>query len=594
MFNPLRVFAEPQYAVHSLEVQARMAPAKRREENQFELLVRHFLNSLFNNEMVSADGEARTYLIQLGYAIALPGAVMALYLFVPYHAPGGRAYWAQVSDRYFYVLYSMVITGAMTVFQWDLFFPGVVDIFVLSSLPIERRRLFEARIAAIGIFLFALIVGTNLLGTIFFPAASDMPSPARHFTAHFLAVTLSGIFIAAFVLASQSMLLALLGQRLFQRISPILQGLYIMVLFTALFQFPVMARSLSSLIASHSAVVRWFPPFWFLGIYERIITGPSAAPLFSGFAVTGLLATLAAVAGVGVFYPLAYQRRTSYLLEGRPTRSSRGRWEAPVEHLLHATVIRRPIDRAIYHFVSQTLFRTYRHRVYLALYGGVGLALVIAGSVLLASGSGRLRILFSADGLRAAIPIVAFWTIAGLHNAFVSPVDRQGSWIFRVICGRAGLAQLAPGRSWALLWGLAATLAIAGAIYLVGPPELRGWGAILVQVVVAFSLCLLLRDYFFLRDTTIPFTGVQVGEKTNLAFVLIQYFGLFPALIWVVLTAEDWALEGLVQGVVAVLGVVALHLVARRSYRAAAIRNARLMDVDEEEEEFPQRLGLRY
>ena len=594
MFNPLKVFAEPEYAVHSLEVQAQMAPATRREEGQFELLVRHFLTSLFNNEMVSSDGEARTYLIQLGYAIALPGLIVALYLFVPYHAPGGRAYWSQVSDRYFYVLYSMVITGAMTVFQWDLFFPGMVDIFVLSSLPIEQRRLFGARIAAIGIFLFALIVGTNLLGTIFFPAASDMPSLLLHLMAHFLAVTLSGMFVAAFVLASQSMLLALLGQRLFQRISPILQGLYIAVLFTMLFLFPVVAHFLNSLVASHSAVVRWFPPFWFLGIYERILTGSSAAALFSGYAATGLLATLLAVGGVGVFYPLAYWRRTRYLLEGRPTRGSRNWWEAPIHRLLHTTVIRRPINRAIYHFVSQTLFRTYRHRVYLALYGGVGLALVIACSVLLTSGPNGLRILFSADGLRVAIPIVAFWTIAGLRNAFVSPVDRQGSWVFRVICGRAGLAQLAPGRSWALLWSLAATMAMVVTIALVAPPELRGWGPILVQTLVACSLCLLLRDVFFLRDTTIPFTGVHAGEKTNLAFILIQYFGLFPALLWVVLLVEDWALRGPVHAAIAILGVAALHLLARNSYRTTVIRNARLMDVDDLEEEFPQRLGLRY
>jgi hypothetical protein len=594
MFNPLKMFAEPQYAVHSLEVQARMVPAKRREQDQFELLVRHFLSSLFNNEMVSADGEAKTYLVQIGYALALPGAIVALFLFVPYHAPGGRAYWPQVSDRYFYVLYSMVITGVMTVFQWDLFFPGMVDIFVLSSLPVSPHRLFGARIAAIAIFLSALIVGTNLLGTLFFPGASDMPSLTRHLAAHFIAVTASGVFTAAFVLASQSLLLAVLGQRLFQRISPVLQGSYVATLFTVLFLFPVVARFLSPLLESQSAAVRWFPPFWFLGIYERILTGPSAAPLFSGFARSGWLATGLAVALMAGFYPLAYWRRTRYLLEGRPTRNSRGWWEAPIDRLFHATISRSPITRAIYHFVSQTLFRTYRHRVYLALYGGVGVALLLSCAVMLKIGAGGVGIIFSADGLRASIPIVAFWTIAGLRNAFVSPVDRQGSWVFRVICGRAGLPQLAAGRSWALLCSLVVTTAMVGVMYLAGLPELRTRSAILIQLVVAFSMCLLLRDIFFLRDTTIPFTGVRVGEKTNLSFILIQYFGLFPALILVVLSTEDWALESFAHGAIAILGVIVIHLAARRSYRTAVIRNARLMDVDDEEEEFPQRLGLRY
>src|SRR5277367_3719658 len=107
MFSLTRVFAPPKYAVESLAVQAQMVePA--RTQSHFEILVRHFLNSFFNNEMVSSDGEAKSRLIQFGYANAVPQFIMALFLFGAYRQPRPRPYWSHVGDRYFYVIYAMV------------------------------------------------------------------------------------------------------------------------------------------------------------------------------------------------------------------------------------------------------------------------------------------------------------------------------------------------------------------------------------------------------------------------------------------------------------------------------------------------------
>ncbi len=146
MFSRLRIFAPPEFPVLSLEVQAHMPVVDAQEQSQFHLLVRHFLERFFNNEMVSADGEAKTRLLQVVYAIALPGMVVALFLSPLYHAPLARPFWSQVSDHYFYVLYSFVAVGAVSIFAWDLFFPDLLDLFVLSPLPIVNRRLFLARI----------------------------------------------------------------------------------------------------------------------------------------------------------------------------------------------------------------------------------------------------------------------------------------------------------------------------------------------------------------------------------------------------------------------------------------------------------------
>ncbi len=593
MFSVSRMFAPPKHAVQSLAVQAEMVEAVR-PQSHFEILVRHFLNSFFNNEMVSDDGEAKSRLIQIGYAIALPQLIMALFLFVPYHQPQPRAYWPQVSDRYFYVVYSMAAVGAVTVFEWDLFFPSMVDVFVLSSLPVSNRRLFEARITAIAIFLLGLVVGLNSLGMVFFPASCDLWSPARHFAAHFVAIFASGVFTAAFVLGCQSLLLAILGQHIFQRIAPVLQGLFITVLLTVIFLCPVVSRFLKAAMESHHRGAQWFPPFWFLGIYERALGGPAAGPLFGGAARMGVVATVCTVTLAALLYPVAYWRRTQQLLLGRPERDTRSRLDAPFNFVLHRFV-RVPVRRAIFHFISQTLLRTHRHRVYLAIYGGVGLALVIASALLLTVGDGgHIEAALSADGLRAAIPIVAFWTIAGLRNAFVSPVDNRGGWIFRVIRGRPGLDLLLPARGWVLACAFAVTFATVGVIAAIRPSSMRGGGVIAVQAIMAAGMCFLLRDVLFLRMKAIPFTGAQTASETNLAVVLIQYFGLFPPMVLIAVEIERWMQASLIHSAIVAVATLFLHLRMRAAHRRIATEHAELLDVDAEEEEFPQRLGLRY
>ena len=137
MFNALRIFAPPKFPVLSLEVQAHLPVVEAQEQSQFRLLVRHFLERFFNNDMVSADGETEARLLQVAYAIALPGIVVALFLVPSYHAPLERPFWSQVSDHYFYVLYSFVAVGAVSIFSWDLLFP---DLLAIDAFPRSQEK----------------------------------------------------------------------------------------------------------------------------------------------------------------------------------------------------------------------------------------------------------------------------------------------------------------------------------------------------------------------------------------------------------------------------------------------------------------------
>ncbi len=137
--------------------------------------------------------------------------------------------------------------------------------------------------------------------------------------------------------------------------------------------------------------------------------------------------------------------------------------------LLHATILALPEQRAVFHFISQTILRVPRYRIYLVLYGGVGLSVVVASLLRLTVENGQVRMAISADGVLASVAIVIFWTIAGLRMAFVSPGNRQGSWVFRIVHGRppmldAAMELLKAAKLWTLLC-VAAVVSIALLIF---------------------------------------------------------------------------------------------------------------------------------
>jgi hypothetical protein len=594
MLKGLQVFSEPEHPVLSLAVQASIYTDEQPPRTQFQVLLRHFLSRFFNNETSDGDLQTKARVLQIAYAIALPGLCVAIYLFPPYHFPGGRPFWSQVADHYFYVMYSFVAIGAVTIFVWDLFLPDLLDVFVLSTLSIERRTLFTARIAAVGLFLGIFLFGTNALGAIFFPASTDLPSLSRHFSAHLIAVTMSGLCIASFVLAMQGFLLVLLGEHLFRKISPFLQALSITTLLTILLSFPLVSRFIETLIGSGQRAVFYFPPFWFLGIYERLLDGGDTPAPFSALAQTGLLATAAMVVLAAVAYSLAYRSRMRNVVEGSSAKSTRSWLAAPIMVLLHRTLLRVPQQRGIFDFIGQTLSRTPRHRVYLAMYGGLGLALVTSCALIFKLGHGRIGLALSTEGLRVSVPIIAFWTVAGLRAAFLGPADRRANWIFAVIHGKPGWDESAATRMWVLLWALLLTLGSILLVHLVAPPAPREWKQFVIQLFTGASLCLLLTDAFFLNVKTVPFTGRRSPSSMNLAHVLIQYFGLFPPLVLISLSLEDWIAVSPGHLLLAAIVAVATHAELLRRHRKILSDSVNLLDVDDDEEEFPQRLGLRY
>ena len=605
-FQRLLTMSGPE--VQALNAQANLGEVVEPERSQFAHLVRHFLARFFNHETASADGDAKTRLVQIAFAAGLPPLLVAIYLWPVYHPfqgwPAGNtqigppSYWVQANHHFFFVIYSFAVVGIATVFEWDLFFPDLVDLFVLSVLPISARRLFSARVTAIAILVAGFLIDTGGLAPLVMPAATDPPSMPRLVIAHIVSVLSAGLFASALVLSVQSLVLAVFGERIFRRFALAAQGVAVTAFTLLLLFFPVLSQFTRDLLQSGSNNIYLFPPYWFLGIYQRILDGPAAQPAFTQLARVGTFALLGSLALVVAAYPVAYLRRTRQLLIGAKARPSQNRLFSLLIAPVIATLALTPVGRAVFHFIGQTILRVPRYRIYFVLYGGVGLSWVALTVVRLKVSHQQLSLSIDPVGLRASIGLLAFWIVAGLRTTFASAGNRQGAWIWHTIHGEppaygTALERATAARRWALLASLAVTLVMLALLRVYAPHEVRTGLSTAAQIVLAIAFCVLLTDLVFLRNDSVPFTGVSPRQQSNLAFTVMGYFFFLPLIMALSAGFEFWMERDIRNLGAAIVIASVIHLWLRKINRDHLRLGCDQLPVDEDVELSYRPLGLR-
>jgi hypothetical protein len=532
----------------------------RKPKSRADILYGHFFRRFFDNDNLSIEGETETTVIRVLCAFAVPALMVAFWL-MP-HYPN-RQIWATAADRYFFVLYSFVAMGAVTTFEWEMLFPDRADFLVLLPLGLKAGELFYAKAKALLSFLGMFLIAANIFSLILYSAVSTPAGGnyAHSVYAHFIAVSLSGIFAAFVMLAIQGLAICLLPSAWFRAISTILQSLSITLLLLLFLLFPLFGSHMQTLLEGHAAFAAFIPPVWFLGLYEHLIYGASAPVASSVLAGTGLYATAAAVGIAVITYPLAWSRQRKRALEGTPQARKQSR--SLLAALLHKTLLPFPQQRAVFHFVSQTICRNTRYQIYLAIYAGVGLALALCSIVTVRISAVHILIpALSIPGLHTVLPLLLFWMVLGLRSAFAFPVDMLARWVFPINLTQSMQQVVQAARAaklWTLLCCASLTLIVLGFLLWLHWSYLD----LLIQAIAGAALSLLLADLFFLGRTQIPFTRPRMPGREGLPIILVLYAALFPALVLFTVQLEintearAWLLIRIL------IGVIALHILLK-------------------------------
>ena len=134
------------------------------------MLVRHFAQRLAQ----SGGEESGDVDMSLGALLALlasPGVFIAIGLMDRYSSllnyfrgvrPIQDHYPRAVGDGYTLLVFSMAVTGLVTLWKWDRILPDTMDRLNLGPLPIPERTVFLSSLAAIALVVAVFIVDVNL------------------------------------------------------------------------------------------------------------------------------------------------------------------------------------------------------------------------------------------------------------------------------------------------------------------------------------------------------------------------------------------------------------------------------------------------
>ena len=502
----------------------------------FGLLARHFFGRFFDNEIVSQHGDMRTNVVQAFGLVATPGIFLPFYM-IPQRTRFDQPFlhnWILLSDYYFFVLYSMVVMGFVMVFEWDAIFPDRKDYLILTPLPLGGGAIFSGKTAALVVFLGLFLLDANFFCTLLGPLVSGGPEATgaivwRLFAVHAAAVAGGGLFVVLCIASIQGVLINLLTGRAFRRISPWVQMAVMGLLIVVLFLTPLMCASIRPLVVHRSPVLWWFPPFWFLAMYLDMLPGQPAGPLFHQIAPLARQGLAIAAAVFAMTYLAGYHRHARRVMEGvdaPPEGPSRLR--AWFDRAVNRWLLPHPLERATFHFISNTILRNGKQRLFLATYGGVAVAQAMPALVRISTRPASPLLIFDAAGLLAVPLTLSFFAVSGLRAVFNFPAELRANWVFQVCESEERLPHLRAARKWIVLMGIVPLFAV------LAPVEVwfRGWALALVHLTFALVMSLILLHLLLVWFRKIPFTCSYFPGKTSMAVMFFIYLAGFATYSW--------------------------------------------------------------
>jgi predicted permease len=483
------------------------------ERRQFRLLYRDFLFRIVDLELLGSRGEVQRLLTQIAAMLAAFSFTFTIY-FVPRYGLSTLP-WDKLSklgwvDQDLLIATTMTVAGMFTVLAWNNVLPDRRDRLIMGLLPVRPRTILFAKLAALATALGVAVTALNVFTGVAYPFAIVAPGDGtaaivRGFAAYWVTMFAAGLAVCCAPLAVQAMAAIVLSYRLFLRISSFLQMGAFFLFLGVYFLKPPFREGIG-----------WVPSFWFLGLFQKL-NGTS------GFDSPAALAlrTLAIVCPLAIAaFSLAYLRYNRMIVE-QPDIAPSDRSRPSMRFLswLAAKLIPQPIERTVVLFTARTIARSRHHRLLLAAYGGIGLAVALAYARDLLYGSRSYERIWSRPQWNRPNPellvgslVMLFFAVMGARAVFSQPIALRSNWIFRITAVKRPAIYFAAARK-SLFALVVVPIVIAWAVLLFaiwpGDPAAR-------HVVVLAASGFLMVQWSLTAFRKIPFACSYLPGKANL------------------------------------------------------------------------------
>jgi hypothetical protein len=333
------------------------------------------------------------------------------------------------------------------------------------------------------------------------------------------------------------------------------------LLITLLLVLPLVAVSLRPLIDINSPLLDYFPPVWFLGIYEWL--SPTGAPIPKVAMWAGRAVSMTALTAlvVVICYWAGYRRHSRRVLESVDSVDHVPRlWELTGNRILHWVLCTNAYQRAAFDFIAKISDRSIKHRISAALYSGLGIALALS-SLFVIDRREEFPIRLSTTGVLEAPAVLSFLLVAGWRSTFGIPSELAANWVFQMTT-RAGAADFRKAiRKWLLV------CRVLPLYVLVACFEFAWFDAGTAVTHLMFDLITtaFLIEAFFFGFRKVPFTCGYLRNKLQLAFYAVAYLFAYTTYTSLMGDLKRWVsanprhLASFVAVSIIVLGVIMIY-----------------------------------
>jgi len=516
-------------------------------------LIRRFLAGFFDPGELSesgAPGVARTIGGIAAVLLAL-GCLMARGFLKRYamvndtDAGGAAAYHAvALADHFFLIAIPMWIVAFVTVLGSSALFPDETDFRVLVPLPVSRRLIFGAKLAAlaafVGIFVCTAEASLAPLFTVTIVSPYLDHSLVTLFMSYLTASVAGAIFAALSVIAIHALLLLLVPRRVLAPASAAVTSLWI---FGLVISLPFIGRftATSEALSGGARWLRFVPPAWFAGL-EQWMLGDSR---FASRAAAAGVALAAAAVISAAAYLILYRHfervivrpaasGTLHRLQSRVTARLRrsGASASAAAQASSTSPAQASAFRAVLHFTSLTLRRSPLHQGLMVAIAAIGAAIVVndlLGIDIPAAMAARPTAWRHRELVNAVVwapSALVFVSTLAVRASLLVPIEPRANWIFRMTERPAIRLDQLDAAAWAMRTLGVAVPALALAPlqwWVIGPTAMATTlgailgGAVLVEVI-------------FLNWRRIPFTCSYVMGKSFMPLVMLK--GLLAFLLF--------------------------------------------------------------
>ena len=504
---------------------------------QFLVLVRHFFQRLFQNDVVDFEDQMKERVIGVLALISVLSGFLAYALVSKYGwEPDTGTSWI---EKCVMIIFSMLVMGFLAVLEWDIILPDARDYANLNPLPVRAGTLLAAKFTSLCLFVGMFALGINAMSVLAFWAyLPQWQSPSFLYSLFFALIHVITIFLAVFFAFFFNVLLigilmAILGYKIFNRISTYIRAFLLVIhIFLFLvyiriiiygFEYLVPLEKIHTFQPFLRSFYRFFPPLWFTDLYETLI-GNSYLP-FHGVYTRALIGLAFMVTAFFLATWLSYSRYLRRMGTVEKKRAHLKKISQLFTRLFDEIFLRNPVQRAVFHFYQKTLKASMFHKMRLASFVAVGVGLI---PFQIAFKGVALKSLIGINKVMVSIPLIlSFFYLLGLRSVMNMPISLRANWIFRLTEWKERRHYFSGMRKAIFFLSLFPLFTIIFVFYFFL------WGGITAfhHSLYGLVVSVLVMELLFLTYTKIPFACSYLPGKEKIQLYWIPYVFLFLAYI---------------------------------------------------------------